>query len=73
MDAEQLAEIVVALKDHADALRELLADVNGLKATLTGHDRIEFDRARKRFLDDTAASSKANSDVFDSMIAQLRK
>jgi hypothetical protein len=72
MDAEHLAELVEIVKDHHQAIRHLMADVNGLKMTLTGADMQKFDPARKAKLDELAESLESDSRRFDEMIAKLR-
>jgi hypothetical protein len=69
---ELLAQVLEALKRHEHQLSNLFADVEGLKQTLTGADRLRSDPRKETVKANGADELATQSRLFDEAIARLR-
>ena len=69
---ELIAQICESLKRHEQQLFDLQADVEGLKATLTGADDQRFGPRRENVIAERSHEIAMRLRSFDEAIAQLR-
>lgn len=69
---EFLAGIYEILRRHEQLLVDLTADVEGLKANLTGHDREFFDKAKEKARSEAAFGLDRQARLYGEIIAKLR-